>query len=41
MVGQRDEGFDQMVERVNNIIRGREKTLSGLNGDKSAQTIAG
>jgi transposase-like protein len=39
-VGQRDEGLNQMVERVNNTVRDREKTFRGMDNDKSAQTMA-
>lgn len=38
-VGQRDEGLNQMVERVNNTVRDREKTFRGMDNDKSAQII--
>jgi transposase-like protein len=39
-VGQRDEGLNQMVERVNNTVRDREKTFRGMDNDKSAQIMA-
>lgn len=39
-VGQRDEGLNQMVERVNNTVRYREKTFRGMDNDKSAQIMA-
>lgn len=39
-VGQRDEGLNQMVERVNNTVRDREKTFRGMDNDRSAQIMA-
>jgi hypothetical protein len=39
-VGQRDEGLNQMIERVNNTVRDREKTFRGMDNDESAQTMA-
>jgi len=39
-VGQRDEGLNQMVERLNNTVRNREKTFRGMDNDKSAQIMA-
>lgn len=39
-VGQRDEGLNQMIERVNNTIRDREKTFRGMDNDRSAQVMA-
>jgi transposase-like protein len=39
-VGQRDKGLNQMVERVNNSIRDREKTFRGMDNDESAQVMA-
>jgi putative transposase len=39
-VGQRDEGLNQMVERVNNTERDREKTFRGMDNDRSAQIMA-
>ncbi len=39
-VGQRDEGLNQMIERVNNTVRDREKTFRGMDNDKSAQIMA-
>jgi transposase-like protein len=38
-VGQRDEGLNQMVERVNNTVRDREKTFRGMDNDRSAQIM--
>jgi len=35
-----DKGLNQMVERVNNTVRDREKTFRGMDTDKSAQTMA-
>jgi transposase-like protein len=37
---QRDEGLNQMIERVNNTVRDREKTFRGMDSDDSAQTMA-
>lgn len=39
-VGQRDEGLNQMVERVNNTVRDREKTFRGMDNDRSAQILS-
>ena len=39
-VGQRDEGLNQMIERVNNTVRDREKTFRGMDHDESAQIMA-
>jgi transposase InsO family protein len=39
-VGQRDKGLNQMIERVNNTIRDREKTFRGMDNDRSAQVMA-
>ena len=39
-VGQRDDGLNQMVERVNNTVRDREKTFRGMDNDESAQIMA-
>jgi transposase-like protein len=39
-VGQRDRGLNQRVERINNTIRDREKTMRGMDHDESAQVTA-
>ena len=39
-VGQRDEGLNQMIERVNNTIRDKEKRMRGMDHDESAQINA-
>lgn len=39
-VGQRDEGLNQMIERVNNTVRDREKTFRGMDNDESAQVMS-
>ncbi len=39
-VGQSDEGLNQMVERVNNTVRDREKTFRGMDNDRSSQIMA-
>lgn len=35
-----DKGLNQMVERVNNTVRDREKTFRGMDTDESAQAMA-
>ena len=39
-VGAADKGLNQMIERVNNTIRDREKTFRGMDNDRSAQIMA-
>ena len=39
-VGATDKGQNQMIERVNNTIRDREKTFRGMDNDESAQVMA-
>lgn len=39
-VGATDKGMNQMIERVNNTIRDREKTFRGMDNDESAQVMA-
>jgi len=39
-VGQRDEGLNQSIERINNAIRDREKTFRGMDNDRSAQIMS-
>jgi len=38
-VGQRDEGLNQIIERINNSIRDRAKVLRGMDNDASAQIM--
>ena len=39
-VGQRDEGLNQSIERINNTIRDREKTMRGMDNDETAQILS-
>lgn len=39
-VGQRDEGLNQSIERMNNTIRDREKVMRGMDNDDSAQILS-
>ncbi|MDG6967595.1 MAG: DDE-type integrase/transposase/recombinase [Nitrososphaerota archaeon] len=39
-VGQRDEGLNQSIERINGTIRDREKTFRGMDHDETAQVLS-
>ncbi len=36
----RDKGLNQAIERINNTVRDREKTMRGMDHDESAQILA-
>jgi len=39
-VGQRHEGLNQSIERINGTIRDREKTFRGMDNDRTAQILS-
>lgn len=39
-VGQRDQGLNQSIERINNTVREREKVMRGMDYDETAQILA-
>lgn len=39
-VGQRDEGLNQRLERIDSTIREREKVMRGMDHDETAQILA-